>query len=97
MFCVFVLKYFQGTQIQATLLNDVARKFYDKFVMGEVYYISKATLAFDYEYRNTEPNGYKMRLYANSEVEEIANEAAFVPKIKYNFVPLDQLCPHASA
>jgi len=93
---VFVLEYFQGTQIEATLLNDVARKFCDKFVMGKVYYISKAAVVFDYKYRNTVPNGYKMRLYENSEVEEVANEAAFVPNIKYNFVPLDQLGPHAN-
>jgi hypothetical protein len=44
MFCDFVLKYFQGTQIQATMFNDAARKFYDKFSMGMVFYISKGTL-----------------------------------------------------
>jgi len=80
----------------AVQANDVARKFYDKFVNGKVYYISKAALVFAYKYRNTEPNSYKMRLYENSEVEEVANEAAFIPKIKYNFVPLDQLGPHAN-
>ncbi|KAJ0083153.1 hypothetical protein Patl1_11873 [Pistacia atlantica] len=34
----------QGTQIQATMFNEAARKFYDRFQLGKVYYISRGTL-----------------------------------------------------
>ncbi|KAK9021574.1 hypothetical protein V6N11_011557 [Hibiscus sabdariffa] len=33
-----------GTQIQATMFNEAARKFYEKFQLGKVYYISSGTL-----------------------------------------------------
>jgi len=96
MFCVFVLKYFQGTQIQATMFNDAARKFYDKFVMGKVYYISKGSLKVANKQYKTVANDYEMTLNENSEVEEVANEAAFVPETKFNFVPIDQLGPYVN-
>ncbi|KAK8657449.1 hypothetical protein V6N13_035685 [Hibiscus sabdariffa] len=44
------LKPYQGiwtirvTQIQATMFNEAARKFYEKFQLGKVYYISSGTL-----------------------------------------------------
>lgn len=96
MFCVFVLKYFQGTQIQATMFNDAARKFYDKFAMGKVYYISKGSLKVANKNFKTVVNDYEMTLNENSEVEEVANEAAFVPETKFNFVPIDQLGPYVN-
>jgi replication factor A1 len=36
--------YVQGTQIQATLFNEAAKKLYPMFEMGKVYYISKESL-----------------------------------------------------
>ncbi|KAJ1421814.1 hypothetical protein SESBI_13452 [Sesbania bispinosa] len=85
-----------GTQIQATMFNDAARKFYDKFVLGKVYYISKGTLKVANKQFKTVQNDYEMTLNENSEVEEVANEASFVPEIKFNFVPIDQLGPHVN-
>lgn len=34
----------QGTQIQATMSNAAARKFYDRCQMGKVYYTSRGSL-----------------------------------------------------
>lgn len=85
-----------GTQIQATMFNDAARKFYDKFAIGKVYYISKGTLKVANKQYKTVANDYEMTLNENSEVEEVANEAAFVPETKFNFVPIDQLGPYVN-
>ncbi|RDX97660.1 Replication protein A 70 kDa DNA-binding subunit B, partial [Mucuna pruriens] len=85
-----------GTQIQATMFNDAARKFFDKFVLGKVYYISKGTLKVANKQFKTVQNDYEMTLNENSEVEEVASEASFVPETKFNFVPIDQLGPHVN-
>ncbi|GAU36036.1 hypothetical protein TSUD_208060 [Trifolium subterraneum] len=85
-----------GTQIQATMFNDAARKFFDKFVMGKVYYISKGTLKVANKQFKTVANDYEMTLNENSEVEEVPEEAGFVPETKFNFVPIDQLGPHVN-
>ncbi|XP_027121735.1 replication protein A 70 kDa DNA-binding subunit B-like [Coffea arabica] len=85
-----------GTQIQATMFNDAARKFYDKFALGKVYYISKGTLRVANKQFNTVKNDYEMNLNENSEVEEVSNEAAFIPETKYIFVPIDELGPYVN-
>jgi hypothetical protein len=41
-------------------------------------------------------NDYEMTLNENSEVEEVPEEAGFVPETKFNFVPIDQLGPHVN-
>ncbi|XP_073016639.1 replication protein A 70 kDa DNA-binding subunit B-like [Primulina eburnea] len=83
-----------GTQIQATMFNEAARKFYDKFQMGKVYFISKGTLKVANKQFKTVQNDYEMTLNENSEVEEVFNEAAFIPETKFNFVPIDELGPY---
>nr|GMC55280.1 replication protein A 70 kDa DNA-binding subunit B [Ipomoea batatas] len=80
-----------GTEIQATMFNQAARKFYDKFELGKVYYISKGTLRVANKQFKTVKNDYEMTLNENSEVEEAINEAAFVPETKFNFVAIDEL------
>lgn len=85
-----------GTQIQATMFNDAARKFFDKFVLGKVYYISKGTLKVANKQFKTVQNDYEMTLNEYSEVEEVAEDAGFVPAIKFNFVQIDQLGPHVN-
>ncbi|XP_027333073.1 replication protein A 70 kDa DNA-binding subunit B isoform X2 [Abrus precatorius] len=85
-----------GTQIQATMFNDAARKFFDKFVLGKVYYISKGTLKVANKQFKTVQNDYEMTLNENSEVEEVDGEASFVPETKFKFVPIDQLGPHVN-
>lgn len=87
----------QGTQIQATMFNEAARKFYDKFQLGKVYYISKGTLRVANKQFRTVQNDYEMALNENSEVEEASNEAAFIPETKFNFVPIDQLGPYVNS
>ncbi|MCI42770.1 replication protein A 70 kDa DNA-binding subunit D-like, partial [Trifolium medium] len=37
-----------------------------------------------------------MTLNENSEVEEVPEEAGFVPETKFSFVPIDQLGPHVN-
>ncbi|XP_050225644.1 replication protein A 70 kDa DNA-binding subunit B [Mercurialis annua] len=85
-----------GTQIQATMFNEAAKKFYEKFQLGKVYYISKGTLKVANKQFRTVQNDYEMTLNENSEVEEASNEAAFIPETKFNFVPVDQLGPYVS-
>ncbi|GLT25192.1 hypothetical protein SLA2020_003370 [Shorea laevis] len=85
-----------GTQIQATMFNEAARKFYDKFQLGKVYYISKGTLKVANKQFKTVKNDYEMTLNENSEVEEAANEETFIPETKFNFVPIDQLGPYVN-
>ncbi|KAI4303759.1 hypothetical protein MLD38_039355 [Melastoma candidum] len=80
-----------GTQIQATMFNDAARKFYDKLEMGKVYFISKGTLKVANKQFKTVQNDYEMTLNENSEIEEANHEAVFVPETKFNFVPIDML------
>ncbi|KAJ9560057.1 hypothetical protein OSB04_005217 [Centaurea solstitialis] len=83
-----------GTQIQATMFNEAARKFFDVFQMGKVYYISKGTLKVANKQFKTVQNDYEMTLNENSQVEEASNEAAFIPETKFNFVPIDELGPY---
>ncbi|XVF11784.1 hypothetical protein REPUB_Repub08aG0057800 [Reevesia pubescens] len=85
-----------GTQIQATMFNEAARKFYEKFQLGKVYYISKGTLKVANKQFKTVKNDYEMTLNENSVVEEAANEEAFIPETKFNFVPIDQLGPYVN-
>ncbi|MFS7912131.1 putative replication factor A protein [Helianthus anomalus] len=85
-----------GTQIQATMFNEAARKFFGVFEMGKVYYISKGTLKVANKQFKTVQNDYEMTLNENSQVEEAVNEAAFIPETKFNFVPIDQLGPYVN-
>ncbi|CAM8978131.1 unnamed protein product [Rhodiola kirilowii] len=85
-----------GTQIQATMFREAAKKFYDKFQLGKVYYISKGMLKVANKQFSTVKNDYEMTLNENSVVEEATSEAAFVPEIKFNFVPIDQLGPYVN-
>ncbi|GMQ10928.1 hypothetical protein CsSME_00053735 [Camellia sinensis var. sinensis] len=86
-----------GTQIQATMFNEAAKKFFDKFQLGKVYYISKGTLKVANKQFKTVQNDYEMTLNENSEVEEASNEAAFIPETKFNFVPIDELGPYVNS
>ncbi|KAK7292168.1 hypothetical protein RIF29_07911 [Crotalaria pallida] len=85
-----------GTQIQATMFNGAANKFFDKFVLGKVYYISKGTLKVANKQFSTVRNDYEMTLNENSEVEEVHDEVGFVPVTKFDFVQIDQLGPHVN-
>jgi replication factor A1 len=87
---------FQGTQIQATMFNEAAKKFFDRFQLGKVYYISKGTLKLANKQFKTVKNDYEMTLNENSEVEEASNEETFVPETKFSFVPIDQLGPYVN-
>ncbi|XP_077222798.1 replication protein A 70 kDa DNA-binding subunit B-like [Tasmannia lanceolata] len=85
-----------GTQIQATMFNEAANKFYPKFELGKVYYISRGTLKVANKQFKTVQNDYEMTLNESSEVEEVIGEGAFVPETKFNFVPIDQLVSYVN-
>ncbi|TYI35669.1 hypothetical protein ES332_A03G091800v1 [Gossypium tomentosum] len=85
-----------GTQIQATMFNEAARKFYEKFQLGKVYYISRGTLKVANKQFKAVQNDYEMTLNENSVVEEASNEETFIPETKFNFVPIDQLGPYVN-
>ncbi|KAF5730186.1 replication protein A 70 kDa DNA-binding subunit B [Tripterygium wilfordii] len=86
-----------GTQIQATMFNEAARKFFDKFQLGKVYYISKGTLKLANKQFSSVKNDYEMTLNENSEMEEASDEATFIPETKFDFVQIDQLGPYVNA
>ncbi|KAJ6339946.1 hypothetical protein OIU77_007819 [Salix suchowensis] len=97
--CVFNVELTDGdgTQIQATMFNEAAKKFYDRFELGKVYYISKGTLKVANKQFKTVQNDYEMTLNENSEVEEASDEAACIPETKFKFVPIDQLGPYVNS
>lgn len=73
------------------MFNEAARKFYGRFQLGKVYYISRGTLRVANKQFKTVQNDYEMNLNENSEVEEAVTETAFIPQTKFNFVPIDEL------
>lgn len=79
------------------MFNDAARKFYDRFQLGKVYYISRGTLKVANKQFKTVQNDYEMTLNENSEVEEAVNETTFIPETKFKFVPIDELGPYVNA
>ncbi|XP_057952640.1 replication protein A 70 kDa DNA-binding subunit B [Malania oleifera] len=85
-----------GTQIQATMFNEAAKKFFEKFQLGRVYYVSRGTLKVANKQFKIVQNDYEMTLNENSEVEEAANEETFIPEAKFNFVQIDQLGPYVN-
>ncbi|KAI3857868.1 hypothetical protein MKX03_004970, partial [Papaver bracteatum] len=78
--CVFNVELIDqdGTQIQATMFNEDVNKFYNKFELGKVYYISKGTLKVANKQFKTVQNDYEMTLNENSELEEIDDLGTYV-------------------
>lgn len=72
------------------MFNEAATKFYPKFELGKVYYISKGFLRVANKQFTTVKNDYEMNLNESSIVEEAEGET-FIPETKYNFVKIDQL------
>ncbi len=87
-FCLFVCA--QGTQIQATMFNEAAKKLYPMFELGKVYYISKGSLKIANKQYKTVQNDYELTLNEGACVEEAEGET-FIPQVHYNFVKIDQL------
>ncbi|NP_001384500.1 Replication protein A 70 kDa DNA-binding subunit B [Zea mays] len=79
-----------GTQIQATMFNDAAKKFYPIFELGKVYYVSKGSLRIANKQFKTVQNDYEMSLNENAIVEEAEGETC-IPQVQYNLVKIDQL------
>ncbi|TKV97445.1 hypothetical protein SEVIR_9G494900v4 [Setaria viridis] len=79
-----------GTQIQATMFNEAAKKFYPMFELGKVYYVSKGSLRIANKQFKTVQNDYEMTLNESAVVEEAEGET-FIPPVQYNFVKIDQL------
>lgn len=86
-----------GTQIQATMFKEAADKFWNKFELGKVYYISKGTLRVANKQFKTVANDYEMTLHANSEVEEAVEEGINIPEYKHNFIKVDELGPYVNS
>ncbi|KAI3885905.1 hypothetical protein MKX03_002992, partial [Papaver bracteatum] len=91
--CVFNVELIDqdGTQIQATMFNEAVNKFYNKFELGKVYYISKGTLKVANKQFKTVQNDYEMNLNENYELEEVSEEGSHIPKEIFNFVKIDYL------
>lgn len=78
------------------MFNEAAKKFFEKFQLGKVYFISRGTLKVANKQFKTVQNDYEMTLNENSEVEEASNEETFIPETKFNFVPIDELGPYVN-
>ncbi|KAJ9547731.1 hypothetical protein OSB04_020274 [Centaurea solstitialis] len=85
-----------STQMQATMFNEAARRFFDKFEVGKVYYITKGTVKLANKQFTAIDNDYEMILSQYSQVDEVINESMVVPEKKFNFVPFDQLQPYVN-
>ncbi|KAL6952084.1 Replication protein A 70 kDa DNA-binding subunit D [Sarracenia purpurea var. burkii] len=70
---------------------QAAKKFYEKFQLGKVYFISKGTLKVANKQFKSVQNDYELTLNENSKVEEASNEATFITRTKFNFVLIDHL------
>lgn len=79
------------------MFNEAATKFFDKFQVGKVYYISKGTLKVANKQFKTVQNDYEMTLNDNSIIEEATDEGVFIPETNFNFIPIDQLGIHVNA
>ncbi|KAF8105224.1 hypothetical protein N665_0161s0023 [Sinapis alba] len=73
------------------MFNAAARKFYDTFHKGKVYYISRGSLKLANKQYKTVQNDYVMTLNEYSEIEEAGSKEMFIPETKLNFVPIDEL------
>lgn len=78
------------------MFNEAAKKFFDKFEIGKVYYISKGTIKVANKQFTTIDNDFEMTLNQYSQVEEAINESMLVPERNFNFVSIDQLGPHVN-
>ncbi|KAL6960967.1 Replication protein A 70 kDa DNA-binding subunit B [Sarracenia purpurea var. burkii] len=76
---------------------QAVKKFYEKFQLGKVYFISKGTLKLTNKQFKSVQNDYEMTLNENSEVEEASNEATFITATKFNFVLIDHLGPYVNS
>ncbi|KAF2543950.1 hypothetical protein F2Q68_00031672 [Brassica cretica] len=77
----------EGTEIQETMFNAAARKSYDTFQKGKVYYISRGSLKLANKQFKTVHNDYEMTLNEY----EAGSEEMFITETKFNFVPIDEL------
>lgn len=78
------------------MFNAAANKFFDKFQLGKVYYISKGFIKVANKQFKTVKNEYEMTLNENSEVEEANNEVPYIPETMFNFVKIDELGPYVN-
>lgn len=78
------------------MFNEAAKKFYPKFELGKVYYISKGSLRIANKQFKTVQNDYEMTLNENAIVEEAEGEV-FIPETKFNFVKIDQLSSYVNS
>jgi replication factor A1 len=78
------------------MFHEAAKKFYSKFELGKVYYISKGSLRIANKLFKTVQNDYEMTLNENALVEEAEGEV-FIPETKFNFVKIDQLASYVNS
>lgn len=77
-------------EIRATAFNDAVDMFYSKLQEGKVYYIARARVGIAKKQFTKLDNDYELTFNNDTEIEE-ASDAASVPSITFNFVPLHKL------
>lgn len=91
--CVFsiILTDENGTQIQATMFNKAAEKYYPIFECGKIYHISKGSVRPAKKEFSTLRNDYELNINEYSLVEQVDDVSICIPEVVYNFVRIDQL------
>lgn len=87
----------QGTQIEATLWDEVADKYYPELEEGKVYYFSKGKVKPANRAYAAVRNDYTINLDAGSKIEESEDQDVSRMQAKMSFVAIDQLASHINS
>lgn len=80
----------QDKKIRAVMFNKAARKFYPKFKLGKIYYISGGTLRPAKEQYRIADNDYEIILEEGAIVKEVDDDNDSTLKAKSNFDKIDE-------
>jgi replication factor A1 len=81
----------ESGEIRATIFNDAVDKFFPIFSVGNIYYISKASVRYADKRFNPLRNDYELTLDVNAMVMPVNELSSTIPKAHYSFVDIDQL------
>lgn len=78
----------ESGEIRCTAFKDQCDKFYDMIEIGQVYYISRASLKTANKQFNNLKNDYEMTLIGESEIIPCHDSGDDIPSLQFNFVSI---------
>ncbi|XP_076667304.1 replication protein A 70 isoform X2 [Andrena cerasifolii] len=78
----------ESGEIRCTAFKDQCDRFYDMIEIGQVYYISRATLKTANKQFNNLKNDYEMTLTGDSEIIPCHDAGDDIPSLQFNFIPI---------